>query len=283
MDSDRSSGTTSWLRQSLTFFQSQASMTLYQDDQLSWLLSPEHHVECQSNHCERHQLEVAAQGTEPAGPTCQEYAVQPEVANRVAADLGAPDLSLDAFSSGTSAHFWVFEKYWSAQNSAWKKHWGPHQGLMCINCPRVDIRRAVAKIRNRRSKAALAVPMGCTEEETTRDWVPLLTNMTLNSVVLPAGGSVWQDANGQPMPPKRWPTEFQYVDGGLVQADATDFVCVKRVIAEPPRQGLPVSPVDIGESEDRLSDEGLDLVQGSMDRPIHDWVSQRERKGQDKA
>ena len=25
----------------------QASMTLYQDDQLSWLSLPEHHVECQ--------------------------------------------------------------------------------------------------------------------------------------------------------------------------------------------------------------------------------------------
>ena len=30
----------------------QASMTLYQDDQLSWLSSPEHHVECQWIHPE---------------------------------------------------------------------------------------------------------------------------------------------------------------------------------------------------------------------------------------
>ena len=36
----------------------QASMTLYQDDQLSWLSSPEHHVECQWIHLERNQLEV---------------------------------------------------------------------------------------------------------------------------------------------------------------------------------------------------------------------------------
>ena len=28
-------------------FPAQASMTLYQDDQLLWLSSPEHHVECQ--------------------------------------------------------------------------------------------------------------------------------------------------------------------------------------------------------------------------------------------
>ena len=54
----------------------------------------------------------------------------PEVASRVVADLGASDLALDAFSSGTSAHLRVCEKYWSAQDSAWKKHWGPHQGLM---------------------------------------------------------------------------------------------------------------------------------------------------------
>ena len=113
----------------------QASMTLYQDDQLSWLLSPEHHVECQSIHPERNQLEVAVLGTEAAGPANQEYGVMPEVASRVVVVLGASDLALDAFSSGTSAHLRVCEKYWSTQDSAWKKHWGPHQGLMCIHCP----------------------------------------------------------------------------------------------------------------------------------------------------
>ena len=102
----------------------QASMTLYQDDQLSWLSSPEHHVECQWIRPERNQLEVAALGIEPAGPANQEYGVMPEVASRVVADLGASDLALDAFSSGTSAHLRVCEKYLGAQDSAWKKHWG---------------------------------------------------------------------------------------------------------------------------------------------------------------
>ena len=88
----------------------QASTTLYQDDQLSWLSSPEHHLECQWIHSERNQLEEAALGTEPAGPANQEYGVMPEVASRVVADLGASDLALDAFSSGTSAHLWVCEK-----------------------------------------------------------------------------------------------------------------------------------------------------------------------------
>ena len=110
-----------------------------------------------------------------------------------------------------------------------------------------------------------------------------LTNMTLNKVVLPAGESVHQDAKGQPMPPQRWPTEFHYVDGGLEQADATDFVCVNRVIAEPWRQCFAVSPVNIGESGDLLTEEELYLVQGYMDQPFHDWGSQREGKGQDKA
>ena len=142
----------------------QASMTLYQDDQLSWLSSPEHHVECQWIHPERNQLEVAALDTEPTGPANQEYGVRPEVASRVVEDLGASDLALDAFSSGTSAHLRVCEKYWSAQDSAWKKHWGPHQGLMWIHCPRWDIPRAIAKIRKDRSKAVLVVPMGCTED-----------------------------------------------------------------------------------------------------------------------
>ena len=59
----------------------QASMTLYQDDQLSWLSSPEHHVECQWIHPERNQLEVAALGTEPTGPANQEYGVMSEVAS----------------------------------------------------------------------------------------------------------------------------------------------------------------------------------------------------------
>ena len=261
----------------------QASMTLYQDDQLSWLSSPEHHVECQWIHPERNQLEVAALGTEPTGPANQEYGVMPEVASRVVAGLGASDLALDAFSSGTSAHLRVCEKYWSAQDSAWKKHWAPHQGLMWIHCPRGDIPRAVAKIRKDRSKAVLVVPMGCTEEESTRDWVVSLTNMTVNKVVLPAGESVYQDAKGQPMPPQRWPTDFHYVDGGLEQADTTDFVCVNRIIAEPWWQCFAVSPVDIGESEDPLTEEELDLVQGYMDQPFHDWGIQREGKGQDKA
>ena len=94
----------------------QASMTLYQDDQLSWLSSPEHHVECQWIQPEHNQPKVAALGTEPAGPANQEYGVMPEVASRVVADLGASDLALDAFSSGTSAHVRVCEKYWSAQD-----------------------------------------------------------------------------------------------------------------------------------------------------------------------
>ena len=249
----------------------QASMTLYQDDQLSWLSSPEHHVECQWIHPERNQLEVAALGTEPAGPANQGYGIMPEVASRVVADLGASDLALDAFSTGTSAHPRVCEKYWSAQDSAWKKHWGPYQGLMWIHCPRRDIPRAVAKIRKDRSKAVLVVPMRCTEEESTRDRVASLTNMTLNKVALPAGESVYQDAKGQPMPPQRWPTEFHYGDGGLEQADTTDFVCVNRIIAEPWWQCFAVSPVDIGESEDLLTQEELDLVQGYMDQPFHDW------------
>ena len=41
----------------------QASMIPYQDDQLSWLSSLEHNVECQWIHPERHQLKVAALGT----------------------------------------------------------------------------------------------------------------------------------------------------------------------------------------------------------------------------
>ena len=85
------------------------------------------------------------------------------------------------------------------------------------------------------------------------------------------------------MPPQRWPTEFHYVAGGLEQADTTDLVCVNRIIAEPWRQCFAVSPVDIGESGDLLTEEELDLVQGYMDQPFHDWGSQREDKGQDKA
>ena len=61
----------------------------------------------------------------------------------------------------------------------------------------------------------LVGPMGCTEEESIRDWVVSLTNMTLNKVTLPAGESVYRDAKGQPMPPQRWPTEFHYGGNAL--------------------------------------------------------------------
>ena len=60
-------------------------------------------------------------------------------------------------------------------------------------------------------------------------------------------------------------------------------MCVNRIVAEPWRQCFAVSPVDIGESEDPLTEEELDLVQGYMDQPFHDWGNQREGKGQDKA
>ena len=149
--------------------------------------------------------------------------------------------------------------------------------------PPWDIPRAVAKIRKDRSKAVLVVPIGCTEEESTRDWVVSLTNMTLKKVTLPAGVGVYQDAKGQPMPTQRWPTEFHYVDGGLEQADSTDFVCVNRIIAEPWRQSVAVSPVDNRESEDLLTEQELDLVQGYMDQAFHELGSQPEGKGQDKA
>ena len=116
----------------------------------------------------------------------------------------------------------------------------------------------------------LVVPMECTEEESTRDSVASLTNMTLNKVALTAGESVYQDAKGQPMPPRRWPMQFHYVDGGLEHADTTEFMCVNRIIAEPWRQCVAVSPVDVGEWEDLLTEEELDLVQGYMDQPFHD-------------
>ena len=124
------------------------------------------------------------------------------------ADLGASHLALDAFSSGTSTYLRVREKYWSAQDSACKKHWGPQQGPTWIHCPKVDIPRAVAKIFKGCSKAVLVIPIGCTEEEGTRDWVVSLTNLTLNNVFVQAAVSVHHDANGQPMPPPRWPAEF---------------------------------------------------------------------------
>ena len=90
-----------------------------------------------------------------------------EVANQVVADLGASDLALHSFSPGTSAKLRACENYSSAQDSAWKKHWGLHQGLMWIDSPRVDIPSAFAKISKDCSKAVLAVAMGCIEGEST--------------------------------------------------------------------------------------------------------------------
>ena len=73
MDWDMIVGYDSMMETDSGVLPAQASMTLYQDDQLSWLSSPEHHVECQWIHPERNQLEVAALGTEPTGPANQEW------------------------------------------------------------------------------------------------------------------------------------------------------------------------------------------------------------------
>ena len=73
------------------------------------------------------------------------------------------------------------------------------------------------------------------------------------------------------------------MDGGLEQADAMDFECINRVIAEPWRQCFQVSPVGMRKSDDLLSDEELHLVQGYMDQPFHNRVSQRAGKAQNEA
>ena len=95
---------------------------------------------------------------------------------------------------------------------------------MWNHCLKVDIPKAVAKIRKDRSSAVQVVPMGYTEEESTWDWVAWLTNMTFNKVVLPAGEEVYWDSKGPPMPPQRCSSELHYVDRDLEQADTTAFV-----------------------------------------------------------
>ena len=94
----------------------QASLTLYQDDQLSWLSSPEHHVECQWIHPERNQLEVAALDTEPTGPS--KPGVRRKAGSGEPSCRGLGSFGSGCVSSGTSAHLRVCEKYWSAQDSA---------------------------------------------------------------------------------------------------------------------------------------------------------------------
>ena len=71
---------------------------------------------------------------------------------------------------------------------------------------------------------------------------------------------------------------ISHADQGPEQADATDFVCVNPIIADPRWQCVAVSPVDIRELKDLLSDEELELFRGYMDRSFHACVSQREGK-----
>ena len=149
---------------------------------------------------------------------------------------------------------------------------------MWMDCLRVMIPTAVTEIRKDHSKAVLVVPTGCTEEELTRDWVVSMTNVTLTRIASPAGENVYQDPKGQPMPPQRCQTEFNYVEGGLQHADTTHFVCVNRLMAEPWRHCFAVSPVDIRESKDLLSDEEQDLVLRYMDRRFHNLIGQQEEK-----
>ena len=52
-------------------------------------------------------------------------------------------------------------------------------------------------------------------------------------------------------------------------------VWVRHPIPLQKKTSCSVSSSDIGESEDLLTEEELDLVQGYMDQPFHDWGSQR--------
>ena len=228
---------------------------------------------------------MAALDTEPTGPANQEYGVRPEVANRVVADLGASDLALDAFSSGTSAHLRVCEKYWSAQDSRVEEALGSASRTDVDPLPPLGH----CKSDSEDSQGPLQGSAGCSYGMHRGGKYPTLGSLIDQHDLKQGRPTGWReclsDAKGQPMPPQRLPTEFHYVDGGLDQADTTDFVCVNRIIAEPWRQCFAVPPVDIEESdsEDPLTEEEWDLVQGYMDQPFHDWGNQREGKGQDKA
>jgi len=177
----------------------------------------------------------------------------------------------------------VCDSYWTTKDSAWKKHWGPHRGLLWIHCPRGDIARAVAKISKDRASAVLVVPMGPLEEESTRDWVLSLETMTLNKTTIPEGESVYQDAMGQALPPQRWRTSFHCVDGSLDQEGSQDSWCVNRIVAEPWRLCFAATPEELEEPVDRLSDEEILMIQGYMDRPFHDQVQEGDAKAREKA
>ena len=160
----------------------QASMTLYQEDQLSWLSSPEHHVECQWIHPERNQLEVAALGTEPAGQANQEYSVIPEVASRVVADLGAsepgPGCVLFRNTRPSSGLWEVLERPGLRVEEAL----GSASGFDVDPSSPIGHSKGGSEDSQGPLQGSAGYSHWCTEEESTRDWVVSLTNMTLSKV-----------------------------------------------------------------------------------------------------
>ena len=254
----------------------QSSMTLYADDRLLWLSTTNHHVECAWIRSERDQIERAVRTVKPTDRPLDEYGFRLEMVQRAVDELGAPQPTVDVFASGHSSHLRVCEKWWTAQDSAWKRHWSPHQGILWIHCPRNDLGRAVAKVEKDRTHGFVVVSGVGADDEKGTSLMSRLEQVSLNKVTFAPGESVYQDARGEALPPQRWATHVYYVSGCQAHQDEADVYNINRIQAEPWRAMFhaPDLEQDLGLDDGlNLGEEDWENVHGYISSPLHEWAA----------
>ena len=218
---------------------------------------------------------MAALDTEPTRPANQEYGVRPEVANRVVADLGASDLALDAFSSGTSAsHLRVCEKYWRRTGLCVEEALGSASGLDVDPLPPLGHSQSDSED----SQGPLQGSAGCSYGMHRGGKYPTLGSLIDQHDLEQGRPTGWERVSittlrDSPCHPRDGQQNSTMWMGALIRPTPRTSCVFNRIIAESWRQCFAVPPVDIEESdsEDPLTEEEWDLVQGYMDQPFHDW------------
>ena len=137
-----------------------------------------------------------------------DYAVAPGIVQQIVDRLNAGTPQVDCFATGQNKRF---PQFWSTEQSAWDKHWGPeHNGLLWMNPPFDEIDRVVHKLKMDKGKAILVVPAW-----RKLSWWQDLRDIVVQKWRIPKQHGLFLQQGITPMPAPKWDVWAFLVDGGL--------------------------------------------------------------------